>query len=93
MYTYVWSGLCVYILLCVSVSVCIYVRMMFTIHISFKIKQIKFTNYKCSIQTPNSSPIYIQLNDWFLEVKKFKFDHTNKWYIHNLESVLENETC
>ena len=22
--------------------------------------------------------------------KKFKFDHTNKWYMHNLESVLEN---
>ena len=24
--------------------------------------------------------------------KKFKFDHTNKSYIHNPESVLENET-
>ena len=24
--------------------------------------------------------------------KKLKFDHTNKWYMHNLESVLENET-
>ena len=24
--------------------------------------------------------------------KKFKFDHTNKWYIHNPTSVLENET-
>ena len=24
--------------------------------------------------------------------KKFKFDHTNKWYMHNLESILENET-
>ena len=24
--------------------------------------------------------------------KKFKFDHTNKWYIHNPESILENET-
>ena len=23
--------------------------------------------------------------------KKFKFDHTNKWYMHNPESVLENE--
>ena len=22
--------------------------------------------------------------------KKLKFDHTNKWYIHNLASVLEN---
>ena len=25
-------------------------------------------------------------------VKEFKFDQTNKWYMHNLESVLENET-
>ena len=24
--------------------------------------------------------------------KKFKFDHTNKWYMHNPESVLENST-
>ena len=24
--------------------------------------------------------------------KKFKFDHTNKWYMCNLASVLENET-
>ena len=24
--------------------------------------------------------------------KKFKFDHTNKWYIHNPASVLENDT-
>ena len=24
--------------------------------------------------------------------KKFKIYHTNKWYIHNPESVLENET-
>ena len=24
--------------------------------------------------------------------KKLKFDHTNKWYMHNQESVLENET-
>ena len=24
--------------------------------------------------------------------KKFKFDYTNKWYMHNLESVQENET-
>ena len=23
--------------------------------------------------------------------KKLKFDHTTKWYIHKLESVLENE--
>ena len=24
--------------------------------------------------------------------KKFKFDHTNKWYMHNPASVLENNT-
>ena len=24
--------------------------------------------------------------------KKLKFDHTNKWHMHNPESVLENET-
>ena len=24
--------------------------------------------------------------------KKFKFDHANKWYMHNPEPVLENET-
>ena len=25
--------------------------------------------------------------------KKFKFDHMNKWHMHNPASVLENETC
>ena len=24
--------------------------------------------------------------------KKFRFDHTSKWYLHNLAAVLENET-
>ena len=24
--------------------------------------------------------------------KKFKFDHTNKWYMHNLAPVLKNDT-
>ena len=24
--------------------------------------------------------------------KKFKFDHTTKWYMHNPESIVENET-
>ena len=34
-------------------------------------------------------------HDWVGKVihwelgKKFKFEHTNKWYMHNLESVLE----
>ena len=30
----------------------------------------------------------IHLESW----KKLKFDYTNKWYMHNPESVLENET-
>ena len=28
----------------------------------------------------------------FKNFKKFKFDHENKWYMHNPESFLENET-
>ena len=41
---------------------------------------------------------YKTRHDWVDKVilwelcKKFKFDHANKWYMHNLESVLENET-
>ena len=31
-----------------------------------------------------------KVNHWELS-KKFKFDHTNKWYMHNSESILENE--
>ena len=37
-------------------------------------------------------------HDWVGKVihweicKKFKFEHTNKWYMHNLEFVLENYT-
>ena len=40
---------------------------------------------------------YKTRHNWFGKVfhwelcKKFKFDHTNKWYMHNPESVLENE--
>ena len=32
-----------------------------------------------------------KLINWELS-KKFKFDHTNKWYMHNPTSVLENGT-
>ena len=41
---------------------------------------------------------YKNIHDWVGKVihwelcKKFKFDHTNKWYMHNPASVLENET-
>ena len=40
---------------------------------------------------------YKTRHDWMGKVihwelsKKFKFDHTNKWCMHNPESVLENE--
>ena len=42
--------------------------------------------------------MYKTRDDWVVKVihwelcKKFKFDHTNKWYMHNLEYALENET-
>ena len=29
---------------------------------------------------------------WWVLCKKLKFDLTNKWYRHNLESIPENET-
>ena len=41
---------------------------------------------------------YMMGHDWVCEVirwelcKKLKFDHTSKWYMHNPESVRENET-
>ena len=41
---------------------------------------------------------YKTRNDWVGNVilremcKKFKFDHTNKWYMHNPAPILENKT-
>ena len=41
---------------------------------------------------------YKTRHDWLGKVihwemcKKFKFDHTNKWYMHNPASILENDT-
>ena len=41
---------------------------------------------------------YKTRHDWVGKVihwemsKQFKFDHTNKWYMHNPEPVLENNT-
>ena len=41
---------------------------------------------------------YKTRHDWVSKVfhcemcKKFKFDHTNKWYMHNPSSVIENDT-
>ena len=48
---------------------------------------------ECSKLAPKK---YKTRHDWVGKVinwelyKKFKFDHTNKWYMHNQESVLEN---
>ena len=45
-----------------------------------------------------STEIYKIRHDWVGKVilwemcKKFKFDHANKWYIHNPDPVLENDT-
>ena len=41
---------------------------------------------------------YKTIHDWVGKVihwelcKDFKFDHTNKWYMHNPASILENDT-
>ena len=34
---------------------------------------------------------YKARHDWEMS-KKFKFDHANKWYMHNPAPVLENDT-
>ena len=50
---------------------------------------------KCSKLAQNE---YKTRHDWLGKVihwemcKKFKFDHTNKWYMHNPSPVLENNT-
>ena len=49
---------------------------------------------KCSKLAPKE---YEARNDWVGKViywnlcEKLKFDHTNEWYMHNTESVQENE--
>ena len=38
---------------------------------------------------------YKTRQDWVdkvIHLELCKFDHTNKWYMHNIESVQENET-
>ena len=41
---------------------------------------------------------YKTRHDWVVQVihwkmcEKFKYDHTNKWYVHNPATVLENNT-
>ena len=49
---------------------------------------------ECSKLAPKE---YKTRHDWARKVihwelcKKMKFDHMNKWYMHNTESILENE--
>ena len=49
-------------------------------HSSFSEKPKGNADVKCSQRVNNNM------------CKQLKFDHTNKWYMHNPESVLENET-
>ena len=57
-------------------------------------KMINHIINKCSKLTQKE---YKTRHAWVRKViywelcKKFKFDHTSKWYMHNPESVLENE--
>ena len=45
---------------------------------SYRLKRCEYNKEYNSLKTPND--------------KKLKFDHMNKWYLHNPESTLENET-
>ena len=55
-------------------------------------------NHKISECSKLAQKEYKVRHDWVGKVihremcKKFKFDHTNKWYMHNPASVLENDT-
>ena len=55
-------------------------------------------NYIISQCTKLAQTEYKNRHDWVEKeihwelYKKFKFDHTNKWYMHNPESIQENET-
>ena len=50
------------------------------------------------IISKSAQKVYKTRHDWVSKVihgelcKKLKFDHTNKWYMHNPASVLENDT-
>ena len=52
-------------------------------------------NYMISEYSKQAQKEYKTKHDWVGKVihwelrKKFKFDHTNKWYTHNTESLLE----
>ena len=58
----------------------------------------KTVNHIKSERTKLAQKEYKTRHEWVGKVihlemcKKFKFDHTNKWYMHNTASVLENDT-
>ena len=55
---------------------------------------IKRIIYECSQlaqKEDNTRHNWVGKVIYWIQCKKFKFDHTNKWYVHNPESVLENE--
>ena len=66
----------------------------------YKISQVtdETTNHIISEYSKLAQKEYKARHDWVNKTihwemsKKFKFDHTNKWYIHNPAPVLENET-
>ena len=58
----------------------------------------KTVNHIISECSKSAQKEYKSRHDWVGKVihwkicKKFKFDHTNKWYMHNPAPVLENDT-
>ena len=60
----------------------------------YRDEKINYIIRECSKLAQNE---YKTRHDWVRKVinselyKKFRFNHTYKWYMHNLESVLENE--
>ena len=58
----------------------------------------KMINQKLSESSKLTHKDYKTQYDWVGNVihwelcKRFKFDYINKWYMHNSDSILENET-
>ncbi len=44
------------------------------------------------LQVPILSLVCPSIQIIIIIIKKFKFDHTNKWYMHNPAPVLENDS-
>ena len=64
----------------------------------WKTRQSQYNNHIISECNKLAQKEYKTRHDWVSKViyckmcKKFKFDHTKKWYMHNPASVLENGT-